>query len=323
MPRELILYNPVGDAPFDAKSVRAALEAAGKADLHVRINSSGGNVFEALSIHDMLARHVGQVLVHVDGFALSAASVVAMAGRSIEVSANAWMMLHDPVLTMAGTAADLANAAEMVGKARDQLVGIYAGRTGLARERVAELMAAETWLTAAEAVVLKFADSIAPAKRLAASVDLSTFKNIPLHLKGKAMSEPTTIADLRAACPGAPADFLLKQLEAGADAATAKAAWLDQRERELAARERAAATTRTPGVDALGSGQGRRSASAAGDEAEQFSTLVAEKVAGGMDRRAAVFAIARAHKDLHHAFVASANSSSPTVRRLIDDRFAE
>ena len=48
--------------------------------IEIYINSYGGSVFEGTAIYNQLKRHPARKVVHVDGFACSIASVIAMAG---------------------------------------------------------------------------------------------------------------------------------------------------------------------------------------------------------------------------------------------------
>ena len=82
---ELFIYDEIGES-FWGEGVTAKnlvgylndLKSASK--INVRINSPGGSVFDGNAIHNALVNHPADIHVHVDGMALSAASVIAMAG---------------------------------------------------------------------------------------------------------------------------------------------------------------------------------------------------------------------------------------------------
>ena len=162
---ELWLYDEIGPTVWGengitAAGVRVALESVTAPVLDVRVNSPGGSVFEGLAIHTLLARHSARVRVHVDGLAASIASVVAMAGDEIIMAPGAMMMVHNAWGWASGQSGDLRAMADTLDKVSGQLAGVYAGRTGLDVDRVASLMAAETWMTGAEAVAAGFADRV-------------------------------------------------------------------------------------------------------------------------------------------------------------------
>lgn len=179
-PPTLYLYSEIGAFGVSASDFSRDLQGLGRVKaLSVHINSAGGNVFDGLAIHNMLARHGARITVYVDGVAASIASLIAMAGDEIIMPANALMMIHDPAGGGMGTARDMRDLADILDKIRDSMVGTYSDRTGLDADEVRALMEAETWMDAAEAVDKGFADRIEDAMEIAASVDLHTFKNAP------------------------------------------------------------------------------------------------------------------------------------------------
>ncbi len=133
-------------------------------NLTVRINSPGGDVSAGVAIYNMLNEHEGDVTVKVDGIAASIASLIAMSGDKIIMLPGSMMMVHLPWVFAAGNADDLEGAVEMLKKTGESMIPIYAARTGLSEERVNELLKAETWMTAQDAVELGFADEAVEAK---------------------------------------------------------------------------------------------------------------------------------------------------------------
>lgn len=312
---EILLYDRI-EAPT-AKLVRDRLAAAGRGPVDVRIHSPGGSLFAGMAIHAALTAHPGRVIVHIDGTAASIASVIAMAGDEIRMAENAFFMIHDPAMTIEGGAADLRTAAELVDKTREQIVDVYARRTKADRETLTRLMSAETWLDANEAARLGFADVIDQARRVAAAWQPAAYFTNPPISETDSMS--ATIADIRAACPSAPADFILGQVEAGATVDQARAAWLDERERELAEREKQLARqpSGVPPLSAAGK-SGPPAETGDGDFAGMVQALVDE----GTPRCEAVRRVGRRYPDLHAQYVADANPSRPSVQNLIAERFS-
>ncbi len=89
------------------------------------------------------------------------------------------MMIHDPSGLVMGTAADMRAMAEALDKIAGALVKGYAAKSGKAEDEVAALMSAETWFTATEAVEAGFADTLAEPVKIAASFDVTRFRNAP------------------------------------------------------------------------------------------------------------------------------------------------
>lgn len=145
-----------------ASNFRSALQNV-KGDLTVLINSPGGDTFAGADIYTALREHAqggGRVTCYVTGLAASAASVIAMAGDEIVISPVGTMMIHDPWTMAMGNAQEMRELADTLDIVRDALAAAYIQKTGLTRERINELLAAETWMDANTAVEMGFADRI-------------------------------------------------------------------------------------------------------------------------------------------------------------------
>lgn len=195
---ELLLYGEISDATWwgdevTPKQFRDDLQGLGDIkELRIYINSPGGDVFAGSAIYSILKRHSARKLVYVDGLAASAASLIAMAGDKITMPVNAMIMVHNPWMIVMGDAPTMRKAADDLDKIRESMIAVYQARTGLDQEKIVELLDAETWMTAEEAVKLGFADEVEEAKQVAASVagqgrlivngveiDLAKYRNPP------------------------------------------------------------------------------------------------------------------------------------------------
>lgn len=154
-----------------------------KGDVTVRINSPGGDVFQAQAIHNMLKDHAGKIIVKIYGIAASAASIIAMAGDEIIMPANSMMMIHDPWTIGFGNAEELRKVAETLDKIKETIVNVYAGRSGNSKNEIESLMKEETWMTAEEAVAFGFADKETGSVKVRNFHNLSQFKNCPGNLQ--------------------------------------------------------------------------------------------------------------------------------------------
>lgn len=168
---ELLIYDDIGEAfeGITAKDVSKELDhmrlQPGER-LDVRINSLGGAVGEGLTIRNLLRKFSAQqratIRVIVDGYAYSAASIIAMSADKGELIMNtgSMMMVHRAWTLAYGNASEFRNLINYLEKLDKNLAEIYAARTGLAFERIMGLMEAETYMTAKEAVMMGFADQI-------------------------------------------------------------------------------------------------------------------------------------------------------------------
>lgn len=132
----------------------------GEGDITVWIDSPGGDCFAAAQIYNMLKDYKGKVTVRIDSLAASAASVIAMAGDTVEISPVAMMMIHNPVTLSFGNAADMQKAIDMLNEVKASIMNAYQLKTGLSRSKISKLMDNETWFNAKKAVELGFADSV-------------------------------------------------------------------------------------------------------------------------------------------------------------------
>jgi ATP-dependent Clp protease protease subunit len=202
---EILIYDEIGAFGITAKQFADDLKAVGKAArITLRINSPGGSVFDGLAIHNSLKRLSARKTVWIDGIAASIASVIAMAGDEIIMPENTMMMIHDPAGMVVGTAPDMRAMAEALDRIKGGLVSAYRDRTGKPEADIERLMAAETWLTANDAVAAGFADRVDKPIRATARFDLSRFRNAPAVLVDETpKEEPMTDSASPAPAPDA------------------------------------------------------------------------------------------------------------------------
>lgn len=185
----IYIYGPVGafwwsDSGVSANQFRQDLAALGSVDsIDVRINSEGGDVFDGQAIYSLLVQNRATIAVHIDGIAASAASFIAMAGNTIEISESAYVMIHNASGVCAGRAEDMRKTADLLDTTNGALRGIYAARTKNTTADLTKWMDAETWFTGAEAVKKGFADTMVPNLGVAASIqDPSKYRHLPTAL---------------------------------------------------------------------------------------------------------------------------------------------
>lgn len=132
-------------------------------EIRIYINSYGGSVFEGTAIYNQLKRHSARKVVHIDGFACSIASVIAMAGDEVIMPRNTMMLVHNMWSEAVGNAAELRKAADDLDVINAAGRQAYLAKAGdkLTEDKLMELMDAESWLTAEQCVELGLADRIA------------------------------------------------------------------------------------------------------------------------------------------------------------------
>ncbi len=203
---ELLIYGVIDPSAIFDNSVRAldVIDSITKlpstGDIKVRINSPGGSLVEGVAIYNAFRGAGRRVVVTVDAMAASAASIIAMAGDEIVMAEGATMMIHDPYAMVAGDSEALREYADVLDLQRDQMVSIYASRTGLSADEIKALLTAETYMSATEAVERGFATRVAEPMRIAACALLNKEDLTRLLL-----ASPTIRADgSKSAAPAAP-----------------------------------------------------------------------------------------------------------------------
>lgn len=186
---ELLLYADVGPSEWgmvDEKAFADELKKLGEVKaIDLRINSAGGSAFSGLAIYNMLKRHPASITVHVDGLAASIASIIAMAGDEVLMGEGAQMMIHDASAVSWGNAAEMRRTAELLDSISGDLAEIYARRSGRPSAEIRDLMRAESWFGAAEAVEAKLADRVVAGEKVEAHLEpeqAARFKHPPKAL---------------------------------------------------------------------------------------------------------------------------------------------
>lgn len=209
---EIWIYEFIGEDFWTgdgvtAKGFQKELSGIKASQIDLHINSPGGEVFDGITIYNLLKQHAAKVTTYIDGLAASIASVIALAGDEVYMAENALFMIHRPWGIAAGDADDMRKMADSLDKVAGSILLAYTGKTEKEEADIAELMAAETWMTAAEALEYGFIDNITDKMDMAACAKFipmmakANFKNIPDELSGEI--EAPTERELERALRGA------------------------------------------------------------------------------------------------------------------------
>lgn len=166
----------------------------------VTIRSTGGDVNDALLIHDALRQIEGRVTTRCYGYTASAATIIAQAASEgcREISANALYLIHRATCSTEGNADELEAQIALLQATDARLSSLYADRSGAPREQFEALMAANggngRWLSPEETLEAGLADRIigqaaeppsftqnltAGLRRLARAVGIQSDDNLP------------------------------------------------------------------------------------------------------------------------------------------------
>lgn len=146
-----------------AKKVASQLRAIGDRPVEVQINSPGGDMFEGIAIYNVLREHPQPITVKVMGMAASAASIIAMAGDTVEIGTASFIMIHNCWVLAMGNRHDMRETAEFLEPFDQAMVEVYAARTGQDAAKIAKWMDDETFMSGSTAIERGFADALLSA----------------------------------------------------------------------------------------------------------------------------------------------------------------
>lgn len=177
-------------------------------DLTVHLNSGGGYASEGAAIYALLSRRAGNTSVVVDGVAASAASLIAMAGDTVTMSAGSVLMIHEPAAFTMGNAEEHTKTIEGLEALATSYARVYAAKSGKTADECRAIMKAERWFTPDEAVAEGFADETSEARaKPVAAFDYRAYAHAPQRLVALASKKNWRLpsadkAALSAAAPG-------------------------------------------------------------------------------------------------------------------------
>lgn len=146
-----------------AKKVASQLRAIGDRPVEVQINSPGGDMFEGLAIYNVLREHPQPITIKVMGMAASAASVIAMAGDTIQIGAASFLMIHNCWVVAAGNRLDMLEVSQFLAPFDQAMADVYAQRSGKSATECAAWMDQETYMSGSLAIERGFADALLSA----------------------------------------------------------------------------------------------------------------------------------------------------------------
>jgi ATP-dependent protease ClpP protease subunit len=160
---EVFVYGEIGGWGITANQFVQDLRAMddGVSPVIAAFNSIGGDLFDGLAMHNALSRLGERCTGRIDALAASAASVAVCGAHRVVIAANAMLMIHNPWTYAAGDAEDFRKVADVLDQTMEAIIAAYKAKApDIDEVELRRLVAAETWLTANEAVALGLADDI-------------------------------------------------------------------------------------------------------------------------------------------------------------------
>lgn len=177
---EITIYGLIGESfwydSISANDVVRELNNAGNNDVVIRLNSPGGDAFDGITIHNRIKEHKGKVTVRIDGYACSAASLIPPAADEAYMGIGSMIMIHEASTGLWGTKNEFRKKADLLEKLEDGIVDIYMTKSKVSREKIREMVDAETWFSASEAVEIGFATATSSVEDKGESEELTQMK---------------------------------------------------------------------------------------------------------------------------------------------------
>jgi len=174
---EVLIFGDIGESwnneSVTAKKFVQEFGAIIAPDITVRINSYGGSVIDAAAIYNAIRRHPARIKTTNDGAAVSAASLILMAGDIVEMAANSLIMIHAPWNIVSGNAEQLREYADVLDKYGEAMATGYAQKMGKTSDEVVATLldGKDHWFSAEEALASGLIDVITSEIKIAASGD--------------------------------------------------------------------------------------------------------------------------------------------------------
>jgi len=154
------IYDLFGMEATSPQKVSKEIQAANGEDLEVIVSSPGGDVFAASEIYTELKSYKSNVIVKIVGIAASAASVISMAGKKVQMSPTSSIMIHNVSGRTSGDYRDMEHMAEVLKNANQTIANAYRIKSGMSQDQLLKMMDRESWLTPQQALGYGLIDEI-------------------------------------------------------------------------------------------------------------------------------------------------------------------
>jgi ATP-dependent protease ClpP protease subunit len=193
---EVFVYGEIGAWGITANQFVQDLRAMddGVSEVIAAFNSVGGDLFDGLAMHNALRRLGARCTGRIDALAASAASVAVCGAHKVVIAESAILMIHNPWTYAAGDAEDFRKVADVLDQTMEAIIAAYKAKApNIDEAELRRLVAAETWLTANEALALGLADEIGDGIKVKACLGqggvLQRYQHAPAELLAQ-LDEP-------------------------------------------------------------------------------------------------------------------------------------
>lgn len=159
---EITIYGVIGDSWWEDSVSASDIDNLLKditGDIVINLNSPGGDAFDGIAIYNRLNKYEGNVTINIDGWACSAASVIAMAADTLNMGLGSMLMIHEASSLVWGSKREMRKEADVLDQLEDGIIDIYMTKANVSREEIRKMLDDETWFSASKAIEIGFATS--------------------------------------------------------------------------------------------------------------------------------------------------------------------
>lgn len=185
------IYDWYGIPAVSPKRIMQQIERAianQDKELIVNINSGGGSVYAASEIYSHIKKFPGDSISEITGICASAASVVATATKRTVIAPVGAMMIHNASVVAQGDYREMESVKQLLIQTNQAIMQTYIAKTGKTEEELKQMMDAETWMNAQQALEHGFVDDIMFAEEVpitASSTDVNANGLLPKEVIDK------------------------------------------------------------------------------------------------------------------------------------------
>ena len=208
---EVFVYGEIGTWGITASQFMQDLRAVddGVSPVIAAFNSIGGDLFDGLAMHNTLSRLGERCTARIDALAASAASVAVCGAHKVVIASNAMLMIHNPWTYAAGDADSFRKVADVLDQTMEAIIAAYKAKApDIDEVELRGLVAAETWLTASEAVALGLADEVGDGVQVKACLGqggvMQRYQHTPAELLAQLDEAPDPAPEVEPNDPLAP-----------------------------------------------------------------------------------------------------------------------
>ena len=186
---EIASYQFWGDEITASTFANDLKKAKDAEKLNIYVNTPGGDVFEAMAMRSEIMKHSAKEKnVYITGMCASAGTLLmCLSNANISMYDGSMMMIHYPSTFCYGNVEDIEKTGKALQEVTDNVIQLYADKTGLSEEELKDYMSKESYFTADKAIELGFANDIVKEKSANAQMSMQAikmcgYKNVPKEL---------------------------------------------------------------------------------------------------------------------------------------------